>query len=296
MAIELEKVQHVKNIKYKGLHPIDKKKTIKKINDLIDKFNRVNGDIYDDTQDLCARFTDNSAILHLFKGKGLGEVNRDICLSYMWDVLFRMKAFREYRHNCRVKEFNNFLKSITTNSSNKIDFINKEVDSKNEELNSKEPDGLKNEELRLARVKFSKLVDDMFKVIKVDLFNKQNSKLKEVDSFIKKLIDKFPKEPDNDSLKLKAALVNVKSVISKKAGKISNDNIEILNKHFGVKSIRGWNKRGIDAIKEKYDLPMISGSDSDTKDIIFSFMAIMIDGGMGGVDGVWDKLGLNTKK
>ena len=32
-------VPHVTNIKYKGFHPIEKKKTIKKVNLLIDKFN-----------------------------------------------------------------------------------------------------------------------------------------------------------------------------------------------------------------------------------------------------------------
>ena len=44
--MQLIQIPYVKELKYKGLHPIEKKKTIQKINLLIDKFNEFHSDLF----------------------------------------------------------------------------------------------------------------------------------------------------------------------------------------------------------------------------------------------------------
>ena len=382
MAIKLEKVQHVKNIKYKGLHPIDKKKTIKKINDLIDKFNGTSEKDYGELEKfLNERFkyilssyeglrelktsivkfveqkrkqrvedfdkfmeittTDSSSKLdsiekkvaekiktvgelevddlyvveriilkigavvnkfeksresiqkyvgeHVnnsapeFKRRGFGAVSEGIFVKRLQsEVAYSAWEYTEKRIKKFDKQFNEFLKSIAEGFSSKdIKILERKIDG----YLDKTLDEEKKYNLNLIKNQMEVFLEKMFKGLKYggldgkDSFvDKQNRKLIEMEKLLQELIGKL----SGDFLELKPALEELKSVIHNKSGKITKKCIEILKKYFYGN--RNWPKYKDDAIKEKYNLPMITNSDNETKYTIFSFMSVMIDLGCNTAD------------
>ena len=287
-------VPPIKNIKYKGVHPIEKKKTIQKINLLIDKFNSTDEKLHDKGLEIVA----TEKMEGVLTDNGL-DAYRGICLSYLTD--FHMKTMKKLESilESDKEDFKKFINSLTT-SGKTLEEINKEVEmNKYWKLYDSSSDGKHIKINAAAYNEFSKKFEKTLKssiqkyaastllIIKTYLLEKEKEKLKDsnelLGKFIKILVAEANKTSYTKSQKkeinnLISAFKSLSQIINSKKGNLTRNQINTLNKYFkGERAFESTNKADTKNMKEKYFLPMMQNVNKETKKMILIIMSMATD-------------------
>ena len=293
-------VQHIENIKYKGFHPIEKKKTIKKVNLLIDKFNTIDEILHDYGLMMISNETNEKKIISLLRAKGL-DAFYGICLTYATDLQEEIINKLESKLKKPKEDFRKFIASLETSGKSLKD-INNEIeaseywdifdsvnDSKKLKINRKQYNTIVKKFERNFRASIRKYVAATITVIKVYILEKEKEKLEECIEYSKTLAKKLEAEASKISYTNRekvefettaSILRELAQIVKNKSGSLSTYEIKILQRYF--KGNRVFNStKGIDPekIKEKYFLPDMTNCNKETKKMIIILMSILTDAG-----------------
>lgn len=290
---------HIMNLKYKGFHPIEKKKTIKKINLLIDKFNKVNGELLDEGRNFLDG--DNKNKFNELLTQNDLEAYTGILLAYHFNLDSELK-FKLVSMLKKEKEY--FKKCVyqLATSGKSISEINKEVenneywkccdgkDAKSLKLNQNYNE-ISEKFMKKFKLKVQSETANTIHTIKIFLIDKENRKIEEAIKFLNKLEkhieDKEKKLPtenrknynaskENDIKKLTLAFKRAKAIFKAKSGNFEKGEIDIIEKYLKEARIPQEIKT---PNKPKYFLPMIKESDENTKKTLLKIMSAEIENG-----------------
>lgn len=292
-------VPHVTNIKYKGFHPIEKKKTIKKVNLLIDKFNTFARDMDEKLNNIEEAEASTKKIKEIVVENGLGACY-GLASTYYTDLTNRVRAKHESMMVNQKKEFEKFIKKLTT-SGRTLENINKEIEDNDYwRLYKATSDGkgliIDKYKYHDAALHFQttfklyvrKYMASTIQIIKTYLINKEKEKIGECKDYAQNLAKMLDAEAAKESLTEfeKTELKNLSSVLKKiatiaqnKSGNLNQAEIALFHSYF--KGNRVYNDASEDVeekVKEKYFLPMMN-CEPATKKIILILMSILIDVG-----------------
>lgn len=285
---------YITNLKYKGFHPIEKKKTIKKINLLIDKFNKVNNDLYCKGSNILSNETNDNRFERLLELNNL-DAYRGITLTYQSDLTIRtMKKLPSVLIK-RRDNFKKFIKNLTK-PGNKLEDINTSVE-KNEYWNYCEGNDPKNLKFTNRYNTTSKNFEREFKAkIQTEVANtinkitkflllKEEEKVEEAKTFLEELNEHLEKEKnkgykDNEEAKaiienLEAAFKKLINILEKKNGSLTENEIKIIEGYVNLARVPKEIKTPKDT---SYFLPMIECNEG-TKKIILKVMSAQTDSG-----------------
>ena len=293
-------VPHITDIKYKGFHPIDKKKTIKKVNLLIDKFNTIDEILYQNGLMMIREETNENKIIKLLGVKGLDALY-GISLTYTTHL--QEKAINELKTTLekQKEDFRKLIASLETSGKSLKD-INKKIESSEywkifDSIN----DGKKLKIIGEYYNKVSKKFERNFRatlreyvvatlgVIKTYILEKEEEKLEECIDYSKTLAKMLEFEATKTSftnrekieLETTASILREIAKIAKaKSGTLSTNEIKILQRYFqGNRVFNSTKEIDPEEIKEKYFLPSMKNSNKETKKMIIILMSILTDAG-----------------
>lgn len=293
---------HIMNLKYKGFHPIEKKKTIKKINLLIDKFNKVNRELSENGLEFVSEETGNPRFNSLLAQHGL-ETYASVLLQYNAALHTSSISALESMLKENKKHFKKWVYQLAT-SGKSISEINKEVEN-NEYW--KYCDGKDAKSLKLNKNNdYNKLLSDFMAnlkikvqykkaktiyTIKVFLIDKENEKVEKITAFLDKLEKhineketelstenrkNYNASEENDIKKLTLAFKRAKAIFKAKSGNFEKGEIDIIEKYLKEARIPQEIKT---PNKPKYFLPMMKDSDKNTKKTLLKIMSAEIENG-----------------
>lgn len=293
-------VQHIKDIKYKGFHPIDKKKTIKKVNLLIDKFNTIDEILHENGLMMIRNETNENKIIDLLGVKGLDALY-GICLTYTTDL--QEKAINDLESTLKKskEDFRKFIASLE-NSGKSLKDINKEIESseywkifdstndgKKLKINGEYYNKISKKFERNFRARLREYVATTITVIKVYILEKEEEKLEECIDYSKTLAKKLEIEATKTSftnrekveLETTASILReLANIVKSKSGNLSTNEIGTLQRYFkGNRVFNSTKEIDTSKIKEKYFLPSMKNSNKETKKMIIIFMSILTDAG-----------------
>ncbi len=286
-------VEHVTDIKYKGVHPLEKKKVIKDINLLIDKFNSDNNLLYEDS----VRYNDDETNKKYYKDKKSNKIpniyatisnivisefsyHRNYLLAYLHDIKFESTTLEERLRYNRVSEFEKFISSITQNPKLSLKDITQCIFN----WYRCEKTFLLGEKAKIV-VGIEKLAKIYTEKIKNEIKAKQESKrkklLKHCQEWVK-FIDTTTKEKkeklkSNESIFLSSAIKELISIVSRKKGDLSQCSFETIKKCFFRN--RNW-KPILPASQYTDKYPPLPKSDSRTNQILINLYALITDDGI----------------
>ena len=280
-------ISRIKDIKYKGFKPIEKKKVIKDINLLIDKFN-------DDNEELYRFFYNgsNSQSLHEIMESAMQKEfgrHRDYLLSYLHDINANVTDIYEYLDSTRVEKFQKFINSLTKNSNQSIEDIRKEIFK----WYTNEKKFIKEEKDEVIK-EVTKSVNMTIKRIKFELGRKQESKRNQLIKKCSELTDQIENSAkpfikaknksdskfDSVNSMLKAiriieALKNLKSIIFNKQGDLLPTSLKIFDECF--KNKRNW--KALNSSEKIVSNPPMLQSNALTNQVIINFYSMLTDRG-----------------
>lgn len=284
---------HIIYLKYKGFHPIEKKKTMGKINLLIDKFNKVSRALYREGIKLVYAQTGDHGFKKILKNNGL-DTYIDIVGMYHSGLTNELSNKLVSMLKQDKKIFKNFIKALVT-SGGKIENINNIVenndyweyctgnDAKNLKLSEKYKDALNNFKQKLTyeiRIYTSNTIE----TIKTFLVTEEEKNAKKSIEFLKKLNQALKTktkkenqtEEENETYeekeikKLEEAFERLSTILNEKNGDLANNEIEVITKYF--KKTSKFEKIKTPKSKE-YFLPKMN-CDEKTKKMILKIMGI----------------------
>lgn len=293
-------VQHIKDIKYKGFHPIEKKKTIKKVNLLIDKFNETDESFHEKGLMMIRKETNEDKIIELLKTKKL-DAFYGICLTYTTDLQYISVKELESTLQKSKKDFKKFIKSLTT-SGKKLEDLNKEIESnkywqlydassdgKNLKINHTYYDAFSRNFENGFRAALRRHVSSTISEIETYILEKEKEKIEECIGYSKTLAAKLETEAtktlftNREKIELETTasiLRKLAKIVKDKSGNLSTNEIETLQRYFkGNRTFNSTKDININNIKEKYFLPNMESSSKETKKMIIILMSILTDTG-----------------
>lgn len=293
-------VPHIKDIKYKGFHPNEKKKTIKKINLLIDKYNAFCYNFFgynpksDIKSNILNKYSSYNELIRILKKHGL-EAYYQMCLSYIQENLSNIKDKVDDIENKFKKDFKKSIKSLTT-SGQDLETINKNIEKNifwkiytvvgEDSLKVKNPEykKLQTEMENTLKKVIKECNVNMIAVFKTYLSDKQEAKLLEASNHLNAVILGLENEIYKDITlksemeKVIQALKDTVKIMEAKKGTLSQDQIKLLNECLkGVRSLDDVKDINPETMKEKYFLSMIKPSNNETKKMIFIIISILTD-------------------
>ena len=283
---------HVTNIKYKGFHPIEKKKTIKEVNLLIDKFNTFAGTMDNELYKIAKK---EASLKEIMIENGLGAYY-ELVSTYYTDLVYRIDKKHESMMVNQKKEFEKFIKKLTT-SGRTLENINKEIkdndywqfyDTTNNDKYLKITTKCHDAAIHFQstfKLHIRKYMASTIQIIKTYLINKEKEKIEECKDYAQNLAKMLDEEAKKESGEFeKTELNNLSSMLKKiatiaqnKSGNLEDKEIALFHSYF--KGNRVYNDASEDVkekAKEKYFLPMMQCK-PETKKIILILMSILID-------------------
>lgn len=291
-------VAHIKDLKYKGFHPIEKKKTIEKINLLIDKYNRFCYDTFSgntkyDKKSLAIVSANDKEVERILKKHGL-DIYFQMGLSFIHDAKYNIyprilnveKDFKEkfikeslnplIKQKRDLKTINNEIEKdkfwqIYTYKGNKL--------SRNQEKFDELQQQVSNEYKKIVQEGHSQMVQ----VFKNYITDKQENKLEELKDFLLSTAIDLEREIYKDNTlkkemkKVVETLKKIQQIVKYKKGNISSNEAKLLISCLkGLRGLEELIKINVSTLKEKYFLPTIK-SDNKTKKIIFILISVLTD-------------------
>lgn len=288
------KCSHIVYLSYKGFHPIEKKKTMEKINLLIDKFNTVNCALFEEGKNIISEMTGSDKFRNTLKTHNLDPYTR-ITSTHRSEL--KAKSFNEMilKLTNYKDTFKKFIEGLVTKGDNTLSEINKKVES-NEYWNYCSGNDSKNLKLGGNYSKIQKkfteeltfdikiYVTNTIEIIKSNLKSDKEKKIQETQEFLKKLIKKLKNEKAKlGQTEMKYKLISnlislikiIIGILSGKQNKLLSSQIETLNIYFKGDSVFE-SMKSIDpnTLKDKYFLSMVQCDDKETKKLILIIMSI----------------------
>lgn len=294
--MQLIQIPYVKDLKYKGLHPIEKKKTLQKINLLIDKFNEFHSDLFIKSDSplgkLTKKYGKSREIIRLLKKQNLA-VYYSMCTPYIEQNKRDLyKKATEFEKNM-IKDFKKFIKFLTT-CGYKLIYINLNIEgsefwkiytttNNGKSLTIKNPqyNDLVEEYIKTLEDEFEKCNINTISKIKIYLTDQEEKKLKEMLISLQQLTLGLENEIYKDtSLKkemggvIDAIKATIK-IIKSGEDNLSDNKMRSLKRAFkGIPKFEEIMKINADTLKAKYFLPTMK-SDKKTKKIILAIVAVL---------------------
>lgn len=292
-------VPYVTNIKYKGFHPIEKKKTIKKVNLLIAKFNTFAKKMDDELYNIEEAEASAKKIKEIMIENGLGAYY-GLTSTYYTDLVYRMRKKHESMMVNQKKEFEKFIKKLTT-SGRTLENINKEIEDNDYwELYKVTSDGkglitnkykYHNAAIHFQttfRLHVRKYMASTIQIIKTYLISKEKEKIGECKDYAQNLAKMLDAEAAKASLgefektelnNLSSVLKKIATIAQNKSGNLAPEEIALFHSYFkGNRAYKYASEDVKEKAKEKYFLPMMK-CEPETKKIILILMSILIDAG-----------------
>ena len=292
-------VPYVTNIKYKGFHPIEKKKTIQKINLLIAKFNIFARKMDDELYHIEEAEASTKKIKEIMIENGLGAYY-GLVSTYYTDLIYRIREKHESMMVNQKKKFEKFIKKLTT-SGRTLENINKEIedndywglykatsDGKGLIINKYKYHDAAIHFQTTFRLRVRKYMASTIQIIKTYLINKEKEKIGECKDYAQNLAKMLDDETEKASLgefektelnNLSLMLKRIATIAQNKSGDLTSEEITLFHKYF--KGNRAYNDASKDVkekAKGKYFLPMMKCK-PETKKIILILMSILVDAG-----------------
>lgn len=293
-------IPYVKDLKYKGFHPIEKKKTIQKINLLIDKFNEFHSDLFIKSNSpldkLIEKHYESKEIIRLLEKQNLA-VYYSMCTPYIEQNENNLYKKATKFEEKMIKDFKKSIKFLTTCGYELID-INFSIESsqfwgiytttnngKSLKIKNPEYNNLVKEYREALEDEFDKCNINTISKIKTYLTDQEEKKLNEMLIPLQRLTLGLENEIYKDkSLKLKEEMERVIDaikatvrIINSKKGDLSKDEMESLKKAFkDIPKFEKIMKTNAGFLKAKYFLPTIE-SNTKTKKIILAISAVLND-------------------
>lgn len=272
-------VKHITNIKYQGFHPLDKRKTIKKINDFIDRFNKTNEEL---TQDGMQRWIALCETLSSNISKSSLAPHRDYLTKYQgYGISKASETVTKYSKN-REKNFQELVDILINNSKNKLSKINTNLND-NYFFGKNGVKGYIQSEKNKLSDKFDEILFLTFAKMKGFLKLQQHKKIDELNKSCIKWI-KIIKDQHYDSKshswgkadeQLIIALTKLKKICKNKAGNLSPGEFSILKE--AIKTNRNCGNVLTSLSPIKY--PPLPKSNINTNRILIAFMGMITDNG-----------------
>lgn len=296
-------VPYIKNIKYKGFHPTEKKKTIEKINLLIKKYNTFYKNFFgyglgseNIKNTLVAEGSNDRKIKELLGRNGLKGCFQ-IGLSYVHNNKKNIDDEMNKIETDFKKNFENSLDRLK-NSGKDLKTINQDIE-KNDfweiytvvgenhlKIKNPEYENFEEEMKNIVENKIQSCNVTMINVFKNYVTGKEERKLKEIPNFLKTTIlgleneifkDLSLKEEMEKVIKALNTIIKIVDPSKKSNDSLTEKQINLLNECF--KNMRGFEEliqTDEDTLKEKYFLPTIN-SDKKTKKTIFALISALTD-------------------
>lgn len=292
-------IPYVKDLKYKGFHPIEKKKTIQKINLLIDKFNEFYSDLFIKSNsplgELTEKYKESGEIIKLLEKQNLA-VYYSMCTPYIEQNKNDLRKKATEFEKKMIKDFKKFIKFLTTCGYELI-YINLNIEgskfweiytttNNGKSLKIKNPqyNNLVKEYREALEYEFKKCNTDTISNIKTYLTDQEEKKLNEMLIPLQQLTLGLENEIyKNKSLeeemeKVINAIKATVRIINSKKGSLSEDDMKSLKRAFkDIPKFKKIMKTNACFLKEKYFLPTIKKSNTETKKIILAISAVLND-------------------
>ena len=291
-------IPYVKDLKYKGFHPIEKKKTIQKINLLIDKFNEFHLDLFiknnSPLKKLIKKYYKSKEIIRLLKEQNLA-VYYSMCTPYIEQNKNDLCEIADKFEKKMIKDFKKLIKFLTTCGYELI-YINLGIEGskfwgiytttnngKSLTINNPQYNDLVEGYIETLEKKFKKCNSDTIHEIKIYLIDQEKKKLNEMLISLRQLILGLENEIYKDTSlkkemeKVISAIKDTVGIIKSKKGDLSENKMKSLKKAFkDIPKFEKIMKTNTDTLKAKYFLPIIE-SNKNTKKIILAIAAVLND-------------------
>lgn len=299
-TMNLPLISHIKDIKYKGFHPIEKKKTIDKINLLIDKYNTFYHNFFQDNSDfsvkdqIYAKYGGYEELLEVLKTYGL-EAYYQMGISYVHENQYNITKRMDQVEKDLRDDFEKSLEKLK-NSGKDLKTINQNVE-RNEFWKIYSVVGenslkIKNPEYQTLKDKIENLLKKEIRecnVIMVGIFQtylirKEKEKLNETSNFLKATILGLENEIyKNESLKeemekvIEALRKIIEAMDPNKSVNLSRDQLKLLSESFkGIRNFENMKNINTGNLEGKYYLSSIK-SNKRTKKMIFIIISVLTD-------------------
>lgn len=272
-------LEHVKNIKYKNFHPIEKKKTIKKINEYIDKFNAVNFQLFDTACIEMSNLADDRKIKKILAQNGISNRAFAYSIKYFHNLNYNTTKFLNSLSNKRRKKMKKFLDETIINPTKKLSIT--QISEQIQEL-EKNLDDFKREEeknqLQLIKKEAAEEISSLVSQVKIFMKTDQKKKLKRSIEFVKQITTatKDLKSTDfKNQPKEYKYFKEVLDVMEGKEAKLTDECVEFLDNTMATN--RPWVPTS--KIKsDELDLRVLEKvTDSKTKNVIINFFSTVTD-------------------
>lgn len=271
---------HVENIKYKGFHPIAKRKTVQNINSMINKFNEQNIKLseYIVTENLLQSV--NETIVKMF------PEHRNYLLRY---IKFAMESIRKQNEKLRKAREKNFKRII----NNLVSGSRQTLKQKNNKIFEWYTENKNEFDIEVANIEemVKYQIDKLIVRVTILIEKRQNDKIQELiiksNEWIKDLENKLAEpgelyflnpEQKNNAEKILISLQDLKDVLEKKNGKFSFTTISTLQSCFGRNRIWMATEKALNGITN-ITYPPINNSDKSTNGIVLCLLGIITDNG-----------------
>ena len=278
---EMEKIPHIKDLKYKGFHPLDKKKVIKEINSLIDDMNKwclesLKSKKYSEDFEDCGNRLDDKVLILARNGvkdfeqkaKEKFPSSEGLLMKYIQELRRELiMHLKEEYFKLQKEKYKIFIEKITTSNKNSLKDIEREIINYRKEIAESYLKYLKEKWDGIDQIISN---DVSAKISKVKLYYREymNEKLKKlfekINVWISIIESKMGKDKDS---KFKSSFEELKNAIRSKLN-LDNKNADIL-KDFLKPHLRYWYAISQD-VKSKY-LP-IPTANTKTNEIITNFI------------------------
>ncbi len=276
-------LEYINNIKYKNFHPIEKKNTIKKINNYIKNFNAVNDELGNISQTEMTELTRDKRVRSILAKNGISTRLSEFSLKYFHNFKLNITNFLNSLLKKRCKKIKKILDSTVINPTKKLSI--KQICEEIENLDENLKDFKKKEQeaqLYLIKKKATEEISSLVHQIKTFMETDQEKKLEKSVIYAEKLVEATKNTSSKDQSKSYKYFKELLEVMNGKKDKLDSDCINFLDSEMTNKGKAGCHIRSWVTSKkfkpEDLQLCVLKNiNDPATKNVILNFFSAVTD-------------------